>query len=284
MKSSRSFLVVFAITFGFATNEGWQGIFAQDAKTRFEVELKQNWTIEAIEGKPKEGIEIGRNIDAIVGREWEALLGDQFNGRAIYRTKIPAGLPRDRYACWLLEVEAAATHATVRIEGKEIGSHLGGWTPFRIDISRWIQAAAVDKEIAIEIEVDERVGHNTQGFLPIVVPHFGGIWKAVRLIGLPKSVYFNDLQLSVGGLAGKDQIALSVPLEGALGQGDRRFEVRWRVIEPTDDKPSEWQTAAIEKEKDVEKQELSERLIAKDVFVPKIVRHWSPEDPFRYDV
>ena len=284
MKSSSSLLTVFAITLGLFSTEGWQSLVAQEAKQRFEVELKQNWTIEVIEGTPQQGIEIGKSVDAIIGREWEAVLGDQFNGKAIYRTKVPAGLPRDRYECWLLEIEAAATHATVRVEGEKVGGHLGGWTPFRIDISRWIRGAAVDQETAIEIEVDERVGHNTQGFLPIVVPHFGGIWKSVRLIGLSKPVYLNDLQVSVGGLAGKDQIALSVPLEGALAQGNNRFEVRWRVQDPADNNPGEWRTAALEKEKDVELEEVSERLIARDVFVPKTVRHWSPEDPFRYDI
>src|SRR5204863_7064425 len=39
----------------------------------------------------------------------------------------------------------------------------------------------------IMVRLDERVGHNTQGFLPIVQPHFGGLWQSVRLITVPEN-------------------------------------------------------------------------------------------------
>ena len=41
----------------------------------------------------------------------------------------------------------------------------GGWTPFRLDLT-----GRPDRDRELTIRGDEQVGHNTQGFLPIVVP------------------------------------------------------------------------------------------------------------------
>jgi len=66
----------------------------------------------------------------------------------------------------------------VRVNGVELGRHLGGWTPFAVDATA---ALKFDGGDVVEVELDEKVGHNTQGFLPIVQPHFGGIWQGVTL-------------------------------------------------------------------------------------------------------
>ncbi|MCR9246820.1 MAG: hypothetical protein NXI31_17445, partial [bacterium] len=49
---------------------------------------------------------------------------------------------------------------------------------FSIDLSGHGRRDGSD---TIEVVVDERVGHNTQGFLPVIQPHFGGIWQSVTL-------------------------------------------------------------------------------------------------------
>lgn len=109
---------------------------------------------------------------------FETVLGPDFDGVARYRRTLPLPArqegqvpPRVR-----LEFAAVATHATVFCNGTQVGEHLGGWTPFRIDVT---EALRWNGDDVLEVRVDERVGHNTQGFLPEVQPHFGGIWQGV---------------------------------------------------------------------------------------------------------
>jgi hypothetical protein len=95
-----------------------------------------------------------------------------------------------------------------------VGEHLGGWTPFRCDISKWV--ADTDLEcLTFEVHVDELSGHNTQGFLPIIEPHFGGIWQPVFIVQTP-TVYLDDLRLAVQGLwnDGTPKWVIEVPILG----------------------------------------------------------------------
>lgn len=107
---------------------------------------------------------------------FETVLGQNFDGVARYRLRLP--LPKDRTDRVLVEFDAVATHAQVLINGHRVAEHLGGWTPFRADLTRHVRWDGND---TLEVIVDERVGHNTQGFLPIIQPHFGGIWQSVTL-------------------------------------------------------------------------------------------------------
>ncbi len=94
----------------------------------------------------------------------------------------------------LLHFDAAATHATVYWDGEKVGEHLGGWTPFRVEVT----SKAAKGPHTLRVRVDEKVGHNTQGFLPIVQPHFGGLWKGVSLAVVP-AASIDDLNvLAVG--------------------------------------------------------------------------------------
>jgi hypothetical protein len=131
--------------------------------------LAGEWQIQAqAEGAPV--------LSVRVPAAFETALGTAFDGVATYRRALP--LPERFTGRVRLEFAAVATQATVRCNGTEVGRHLGGWTPFRVDVTdqlRW------DGSDAIEVVVDEKVGHNTQGFLPIIEPHFGGIWQDVTL-------------------------------------------------------------------------------------------------------
>src|SRR5205085_1900741 len=65
----------------------------------------------------------------------------------------------------------------------------------------------------IRVRLDEKVGHNTQGFLPIIQPHFGGLWQEVKLIELP-DIYIDDLRLSVVADPKDGQIRFTAPVVG----------------------------------------------------------------------
>lgn len=143
---------------------------------------------------------------------FEAHEGPQFDGVGWYRKEVaPFTVPQGRRV--LLHFDAAATAATVWWNGHELGRHLGGWTPFRFDITDWVRAAPPGAPHELRVRLDERVGHNTQGFLPVIAPHFGGLWQGVRVMIVPE-VYVDDLRLhAFGDVAGR-RLQLSVPLGG----------------------------------------------------------------------
>ncbi|MBL8842099.1 MAG: hypothetical protein JNL90_11305 [Planctomycetes bacterium] len=116
---------------------------------------------------------------------FETALGVEFDGVAWYRRTLPLTVAQ-RGARVRIEFEAAATAARVLVNGVELGRHLGGWTPFAVEASGRSTADGrsllrFDGSDVLEVELDEKVGHNTQGFLPIIQPHFGGIWQEVTL-------------------------------------------------------------------------------------------------------
>lgn len=61
-----------------------------------------------------------------------------------------------------LRIEAAATRATVRLNGEVVGEHLGAWTPFAFELTRWLR-----DENELEITCEDTV-HTTNGFLPVI--------------------------------------------------------------------------------------------------------------------
>ena len=136
-----------------------------------------------------------------------------FDGIAIY-TKSIDPIPLDDARRLLLHFDAVATHATVLFNGIQVGEHLGGWTPFRFDVTAAAKANP-HKTWDIKVICDERAGHNTQGFLPVFAPHFSGIWQSAKLIEVP-DLTIDDLALGVFGIL-----------------DDRTIDVRYRVQLPT---------------------------------------------------
>jgi hypothetical protein len=159
--------------------------------------------------------------DVAVPAAFETALGVDFDGVAVYRRTLPAG-PKSVHT--RIEFAAVATHAVVSVNGQKLGEHLGGWTPFRVDAVAVMKHDGTD---VLEVRVDEKVGHNTQGFLPIVQPHFGGIWQGVTLCrdGGPVFDRFAvDLQFT------GEMLACHVPVLGASGHG-LHVEVRCGRVE-----------------------------------------------------
>ena len=166
---------------------------ASDAP-RFERSLDGSWEFRR-DGSPDNSwkpITVPSAMQSHEGTDW--------HGIGWYRQRIGTlSLPDGKRV--LVHVAAAATFAEVYWNGTKVGEHLGGWTPFRIDVTELVRKTNVDAEHELTIKVDERVGHNTQGFLPIVQPHFGGLWQSVKLITLP-ATYIDDLRATVATDAG----------------------------------------------------------------------------------
>lgn len=175
----------------------------------------------------------------------------------MYRLHLPS-LPKAKRI--LLELDGVATFARLRIDDKVIGEHLGGWTPWRVDIT-----AFDPSKQSLYVDVDERVGHNTQGFLPVFAPHFGGVWKGIRVLGVNDSM-IDDLRLFHASVDGK-LLHMEIPWESA---SKKEADVYVRCVGPEVDK-TVWSKA-----------DQGKTNVASFDFKPKAPKLWSAESPTLY--
>ena len=200
----------------------------------------------------------------------ETALGAEFDGIVTIERALPLRPHWKGRRVWI-EFDAVATHALVTCNGIEVGSHLGGWTPFACELTtalRW------DGSDSLRVRVDERVGHNTQGFLPVIQPHFSGIWQGVRLC-------FDDgIALDRSGTSAFGRLR-----EDGSGQALARIGVRFASgIEPPQD--LEARVRVRDGASTIARASMPLRgAIAVDVecLVPA-VRPWSPAAPNLYSV
>jgi hypothetical protein len=118
--------------------------------------------------------------------------GVSFDGIGWYRTDLSPGSTTNPHSRTILRLHGAATQATLWCNGEKIAEHLGGWTPFECDLTKFLNKpnpapteSAPKPHAELLVKVDERLGHNSQGFLPVFAPHFGGLWKPIELLELP---------------------------------------------------------------------------------------------------
>lgn len=153
--------------------------------------------------------------------------GTAFDGVGWYRCRVAArNIPRGDYL--LLQFDAAATEAEVWVNGTRVGSHLGGWTPFRFEVGSLLRRRPGEADNEILVRLDEKVGHNTQGFLPIVQPHFGGLWQRVSL-GAVRDLFIDDLRLRAIGNPATGRIELELPVAGPATASLAGIRVTWRL-------------------------------------------------------
>ncbi len=169
--------------------------------------LREGWEFR------REGSEIWKAIS--LPSSFERHEGPDFDGIGWYRRAVhlPEGISEN--ARIVLRFEGAATETTVWCEGVEVGSHLGGWTPFECDLTDDIRSKNVPgspvQPIEVIVRLDERVGHNSQGFLPVFAPHFGGLWKEVTLCIRPALAIDNDALFAWGDI-GKACLQVETPM------------------------------------------------------------------------
>jgi beta-glucuronidase len=143
-----------------------------------------------------------------------------------------------------LAFEAVNYHATVWLNGQELGRHEGGFTPFVFEVGDKLKPG----ENSLVLRVDSRVGRETLPSLDFDWKNYGGITRSVWLVetpatflrdafvrlengrivadlqadgpgaaGAPVSVSIPDLRLSLSGRAGPDgRLQLSAPAPQGL--------------------------------------------------------------------
>jgi hypothetical protein len=227
--------------------------------TRRFLSLDGAWEFRA-EGSPQDAWKI-----VAVPSSFEEHEGPRFDGVGWYRRKVESiEVPRGFRV--LLHFQASATETEVWWNGKRVGSHLGGWTPFRFDVTEAIRSAGPGESHELVVRVDEKVGHFTQGFLPVIAPHFGGLWQSVGLWVVPET-YIDDLRLWAEALPQERAVRLHLPLAGNPVSDAAPLIVRARWLGE-----SNWFKL------DPERVAFQAGLLMAQAAVPE-VRWWSPERP-----
>ena len=217
---SRLTLVAAAVIAGILSCSGFGGE-ERSASARQVISLDGDWLFQRDGGKSSEW----KTVKVPAGFDQHE--GIEFHGVGWYRKLIPAfSLPAGKRV--LLSFAAAATEAEVWWNGQRVGTHLGGWTPFRFDVTEQVRKAAAGQPHELRVRLDEKVGHNTQGFLPIIAPHFGGLWQDVQLIIVPET-YCDDLNLLAVGDLKTSEIQLDIPLSGELPVARQSLAIRCRL-------------------------------------------------------
>ena len=122
-----------------------------------------------------------------------------YEGRVWYRTKFSYALPKGKRL--FLYFAAANYEATVWINGKEIGRHTGGFTPFQFDITDNIRNAADDDKTAVNSLVVCVDDTRQPGGIPTMNTdwwNYGGLTRSVSLIETNET-FVNDYSVGLSG-------------------------------------------------------------------------------------
>jgi hypothetical protein len=193
---------------------------AEADSARQQISLNGNWLFQ------REGAPADQWKTVHVPSSFQSHEGTNWHGIGWYRRELPSlSLPAGKRV--LLHFQGAATEAEVWCDDQRLGSHLGGWTPFRFDItSIFKQKPGASHQLRVRL--DEKVGHNTQGFLPIIEPHYGGLWQGVSLLVVPET-YLDDLKLLASGDAHTQALRVEVPLSGKPAPKLAQLNLRCRL-------------------------------------------------------
>jgi len=235
---------------------------------------------------------------------FESHQGVGFDGVGWYRKRFKRFRPRgyeSQPGRLVLRFNGVATHATLWCDGKQLAEHLGGWTPFECDLTELMieseqEARASgdqpqDREILLR--VDELPGHNSQGFLPVFTPHFGGLWQSIQASWV-SPVWIDTKELFVWGELASGKLHYEVPLGGIDKHAVREFidpRKRYRLriearldsqeLSPEGDGLEEFVELSLEQAETLRNEG---RLVVRGSAQMRSPRLWSPESPALYRV
>lgn len=179
-----------------------------------------------------------------------------YQGLVWYQRTFP--MPAERKGRYFLRFGAANYSTTVYINGKPLGRHEGGFTPFAFEVTKYLKSG--DNQITVGVD-----SQATEATVPPPVTdweNYGGITRSIRLVSTPDT-YVDDAWVR---LTRDGKLAVDAHLDGA-GAGNR--DVHLKIPElgldlagKTNAK-GDWKATAI---------------------APRALVRWSPENPKLYDV
>ncbi|MCW6534046.1 glycoside hydrolase family 2 protein [Sphingomonas lycopersici] len=179
-----------------------------------------------------------------------------YQGLMWYQRTFPA--PTQRKGRYFLRFGAANYATRVYLNGRPLGRHEGGFTPFAFEVTQWLR----DGENQITIGVDSQA---TEATVPPPVTdweNYGGVTRPVRLIATPDT-YVDDAWVR---LTRDGRLAVDAHLDGA-GTAGRAVHLRIAALgldlAGKTDATGNWRAT---------------------VAAPRGLMRWSPEHPKLYDV
>ncbi len=158
-------------------------------------------------------------------------------------------------------------NAKVWVNGRFVGEHDGGYTPFSLDISRYVrpgQTATLTVRAWDSCAADTPIGKQTERWYT----HSGGIWQTVWLEGRAAAV-LTSLHIIPNLDAGTATFSLAIEAAADVQPGPFHVTITSRDgLFPTVEHEVVVQPGRTE--------------MAAEIHVPN-PRPWSPEDPFLYD-
>lgn len=149
--------------------------------------------------------------DAYQGRNY-------YKGKAEYRRILTlAEINPDRR--YFLKIDAANKAAEVKVNGKEVGCHAGGYSSFTFDITDFLNTNPARQGEKSENTIEITVDNSRQDVTPIMADFtfWGGIYRDVWLVSTP-DIHFNMLNM------GSDGIFVSTPIVN-----ENKARKRWLV-------------------------------------------------------
>ncbi len=104
-------------------------------------------------------------------------------------------IPADWEECQVkLRFDGVSSECRVYLNGEEIGYHLGGMTPFEIDVTRGLKPGANELALLVRSEsLADMLGSLTQ----YAAHQLGGITRKVTLFAVPR-IYLSDIRIETG--------------------------------------------------------------------------------------
>lgn len=104
-----------------------------------------------------------------------------YRGPGSYKTTFPTEWDPDKHAVFI-RFNAVSSSATVHLNGKELGSHLGGFTAFGFDVTKELKKEG-DNDLAVAASNAYR-----KDLLPLSgdFPVYGGMYRPVTIEARPK--------------------------------------------------------------------------------------------------
>ena len=194
---------------------------------------------------------------------WEAQGFDRrCEGPAIYRRAIyvPSGWRNCRIQ---LQFDAISYHTEVQVNGVNVGTHTGLWSPFAFDVTGHVFPGEENQIVLTVYKPGERfpIRESLSGFLPDVMLIFGGVWQSARLVACSGPAFSN---ISLLANARTGEVQLTATVHHASEQA-----ASVRILAPDGSLAGSWEG------------KVAGQTIAASVKVDP-VQWWQPESPLLY--
>jgi beta-glucuronidase len=181
-----------------------------------------------------------------------------YEGTIWYRKKFDAPVSQTTRSRFFLYFGAANYKADVYLNGKKLGTHVGGFTPFYFEITGMLK----EKDNSLVVKVDNKRVKEGVPTLNTDWWNYGGITREVKLVKVPVSFIIN-YKINLESVT-SNRITGKVILDGA--------------------KEGENVTITIPELKIIQKIKAELDGIAEFSFTLKKINYWSPENPKLYRV